>query len=442
MLVQHNCVLPLQTMKSDDDVVYKIEIDDILHRLRYPRFLLHVRECLGKTHEMLLEGLLEHGRLRSHQLFARASASPGYDRDSNQGKSLEDIFGELVEGRFVERVPIGYGSKQRSVSDGKAEQVGSQATEREKSNDVQSRSTIHDDRHKLSAEVVGLGEEDDALWRVNANEFNRRFRHIACAALVREKVDQSAGHLLLTMLELSRGHEVQVDEERSTSVTEADIMQKLSGSGAATQMKNMKSALEKLSADTSELISCIGNTHGGANYCVNMRRIIDLIRIKEIEAVVRERFGGPACRIFRLLLLKRNLEQKQIAEMAMIPVKDTRELLYKLLKAEYVQIQEVARTSDHAPSRTFYLWRVDLLRVVEQVGRDLYRATSNLRARLLYELSQEKETLMLLERAQDKSTIPLTTGQRQNLVRMRTKATRLEGAIMRLDELVLIFNVM
>lgn len=442
MLVQHNCVLPLQTMKSDDDVVYKIEIDDILHRLRYPRFLLHVRECLGKTHELLLEGLLEHGRLRSHQLFARASASPGYDRDSNQGKSLEDIFGELVEGRFVERVPIGYGSKQRSVSDGKAEQVGSQATEREKSNDVQSRSTIHDDRHKLSAEVVGLGEEDDALWRVNANEFNRRFRHIACAALVREKVDQSAGHLLLTMLELSRGHEVQVDEERSTSVTEADIMQKLSGSGAATQMKNMKSALEKLSADTSELISCIGNTHEGANYCVNMRRIIDLIRIKEIEAVVRERFGGPACRIFRLLLLKRNLEQKQIAEMAMIPVKDTRELLYKLLKAEYVQIQEVARTSDHAPSRTFYLWRVDLLRVVEQVGRDLYRATSNLRARLLYELSQEKETLMLLERAQDKSTIPLTTGQRQNLVRMRTKATRLEGAIMRLDELVLIFNVM
>ena len=102
--------------------------------------------------------------------------------------------------------------------------------------------------------------------------------------------------------------------------------------------------------------------------------------------MVRDRFGGPACRIFRLLLMKRNLEQKQIAEMvfyhvylrrnanfsidfqAMISVKDTRELLYKLLKAKYVQIQEVARTSDHAPSRTFYLWRVDLPYVEEQVG--------------------------------------------------------------------------
>ena len=73
---------------------------------------------------------------------------------------------------------------------------------------------------------------------------------------------------------------------------------------------------------------------------------------------MRERFGGPACRIFRLLLLKRQLEQKQIAEMAMIPVKDTRELLYKLVKVEFVQLQEVARTADHSPSRTFYLWRV------------------------------------------------------------------------------------
>lgn len=78
----------------------------------------------------------------------------------------------------------------------------------------------------------------------------------------------------------------------------------------------------------------------------------------QVDAVVRERFGGPACRIFRLLLLKRQLEQKQIAEMAMIPVKDTRELLYKLVKVEFVQLQEVARTADHSPSRTFYLWRV------------------------------------------------------------------------------------
>jgi hypothetical protein len=44
----------------------------------------------------------------------------------------------------------------------------------------------------------------------------------------------------------------------------------------------MKAVITKLAGDTSELISCVGETHGGANYCVNMRRIVDLIRIKEV----------------------------------------------------------------------------------------------------------------------------------------------------------------
>ena len=57
-----------------------------------------------------------------------------------------------------------------------------------------------------------------------------------------------------------------------------------------------------------------------------------------------------------------------VLDQAMISVKDTREFLYKLLKAQYVQIQEVARTVDHAPSRTFYLWRVNSSHVSQQVG--------------------------------------------------------------------------
>lgn len=141
------------------------------------------------------------------------------------------------------------------------------------------------------------------------------------------------------------------------------------------------------------------------------------------------------------MLLKSNLEQKQVAELAMIPVKDTRELLYKLLKAEYVQIQEVSRTSDHAPSRTFFLWRVDLARAIENVERELFRTTSNLRSRLLHELARERETLSLLECAADKVTVALTPGQRCNLARMRTIGTRLESSLQRLDELLPLFDV-
>lgn len=452
VLIQQNCVAPLRGETPDSDTLYHIHVDNILHRLRYPRFLLHTRECMGETHEALLEGLLEHGRLRARALFERAESSRGADEKET---NAEKAFEELVEGRFVERVPVGFGDVHAGQSADEDEDLmdredreddrsdGSPPPSRSASAAKRRRRSSGGGRDvsaRLEASGGGFGEEDD-LWRVNADEFNRRFRHVACAALVREKVDDAAGHLLLAMLELSRAHEAKVNEERSTPVSEAEIVRKVLAENADFGVDRAKSTLEKMANDTSELISCVGDAHGGPNYCVNMRRIIDLIRMKEIEAVVRERFGGPACRIFRLLIMKRNLEQKQIAEMAMIPVKDTRELLYKLLKAEYVQIQEVARTSDHAPSRTFYLWRVDLLRVVEHVGRELYRATSNLRARLIHELSQERETLQLLERAQDTSTVPLTTGQRQNLARMRTVATSLESSLLRLDELVCFFAV-
>jgi hypothetical protein len=55
--------------------------------------------------------------------------------------------------------------------------------------------------------------------------------------------------------------------------------------------------------------------------------------------------------------------RRQIAEMAMLPVKDTRTILYRLLKGNYVTLQEVSKTGDHNPQRTLYVWRVDIPKV-------------------------------------------------------------------------------
>jgi len=456
VLIQQNCATASRGETDHSDAVYHIDVDTILHRLRYPRFLLHVRECMGETHENLLEGLLEHGRLSARRIVeppeSRSRISAGSAASDDFRARRASAFEDLVEERFVERVPLGFGEGSMDVrwdsnahrfersEDGSGSEGTVSRRARARSRPRDSGKFRYVPERPASGDAEGFDAEDD-LWRINADEFNRRFMHVACAALVREKVDESAGVLLLAMLGVSRSRDAERNEERSTPVSEADILRKVLEENPGFGAELAKRTLEKMANDTSELISRVLETNGDSSYCVNTRRVVDLIRVKEIEAVVRERFGGPARRVFRLLIMKRHLEQKQIAEMAMIPVKDTRELLYKLLKAEYVQIQEVARTSDHAPSRTFYLWRVDLLRVVEQVGRELYRATSNLRARLIHELSRERETLMLLERAQDKSAVPLTAGQRQNVARMRTVATNLEISLLRLDELVCVFAV-
>lgn len=158
---------------------------------------------------------------------------------------------------------------------------------------------------------------------------------------------------------------------------------------------------------------------------------------------MRQRFGGPACRIFRLLLLKGQLEQKQIAEMAMIPVKDTRELLYRLLKVDFVQLQEVARTADHAPARTFYLWRVGHLHVIDRLHNELHRTVAKVRARLKHEADQDAEVLKLVRMnvgpaSDGASGVSLTTGERMRAMRLRHVSNVLEACLLRLDQLQLL----
>jgi hypothetical protein len=53
--------------------------------------------------------------------------------------------------------------------------------------------------------------------------------------------------------------------------------------------------------------------------------------------------------------------------------------------------QEVPRTSDRAPSRTFYLWLCDWRAAAQRHGVDLLRAAGNVNARLNHELNAEQE---------------------------------------------------
>lgn len=330
-----------------------------------------------------------------------------------------------------------------------------------------------------------------------SQEFNRRFRHELCVELVRQKLDTAAGDVLAVMLQLSRPHETRLREDRSAPLAEDAIAAAVAKSTASGQARLSNAAVSGASRPAAhsrarcrltrlalrrrapppgrrhvrgacalkhraapstpdaeahrpparaQLVTCVGEVHGRASYCVNMSRIIGLIRMREVDAVVRERFGGPACRIFRLLMLKRQLEQKQIAEMAMIPVKDTRELLYRLTKVEFVQLQEVARTADHAPSRTFYLWNVDLRRVNDRLCSELHCTVARVRARLLHEVEREADTMARLEAltagtsADGHAAVSLNDDQRARLRRVRQVAAALEVSLMRLDRLQLLFR--
>lgn len=57
----------------------------------------------------------------------------------------------------------------------------------------------------------------------------------------------------------------------------------------------------------------------------------------------------------------------------------------------WLRLQDIPRTTDHAPSRTFYTFRVSTDNVCFVLAGNLYQAALNVRLRLQHEMLQEKE---------------------------------------------------
>ncbi|XP_034710606.1 DNA-directed RNA polymerase III subunit rpc3-like [Vitis riparia] len=89
VLIQHNCV---QAFAIQQEVgfgeaprvvtQYMALFHNILHRMRFAKFLAIVSEELDKECEEILEGLLQHGRLTLEQILDRAKSN------QSEGKSL------------------------------------------------------------------------------------------------------------------------------------------------------------------------------------------------------------------------------------------------------------------------------------------------------------------------------------------------------------------
>jgi DNA-directed RNA polymerase III subunit RPC3 len=80
------------------------------------------------------------------------------------------------------------------------------------------------------------------------------------------------------------------------------------------------------------------------------------LRQRILEAATREWHGQQGVRLMRLLLSTGKLEEKQISKFALMGMKDVRTLLAAMSNDMLVSIQEIPKTADRAPSRTFYLW--------------------------------------------------------------------------------------
>jgi DNA-directed RNA polymerase III subunit RPC3 len=142
-------------------------------------------------------------------------------------------------------------------------------------------------------------------------------------------------------------------------------------------------------------------------------------------------------RIFRLLLIKKQLEEKQVTQFTMLPPSESRSLLFRLFQDGLLQMQEVPKTQDHHPSRTFYLWNVNLTVVYEKLIEDMFKTVLNLRMR-----HSNERNKVLTKIGGDVSNISSTLSSEQNslLERFGKIEIRLEYSILHLMKLIMQFE--
>ncbi|XP_038682927.1 DNA-directed RNA polymerase III subunit RPC3 [Tripterygium wilfordii] len=465
VLIQHNCVQSFILEQpggfGDGPKVithYMPLIDNILHRMRFSKFLRVVSEELDKECEELLEGLLQHGRLSVQQMLDRAKDT------KKQGNnivlnSIREILCRLVTARFVECCPDPEPILTESPpEDATAKKKGAKSakgkTEEPKSleqrvlaaavpmeakrfstaliteSDVGGRApgmTIGEKRKPDALENVTWKPDalENVTWRANYEECIRRLRHKACIENVASQLDNDAAVVLKAMIDASRSEENKIKAENSGPLSMSSIYEEVIKSESGRNMTLDRVRTHLIQLGTPPFVRAVDES-----YIIDFNCIIEQAQKEEVESIVLKRYGNDAYSMFRLLLANNGglLETKKISDATFVEKENAQKILYKLWKGDYLHMEKL-----EFKLANLLLWKVNKRTLWEHVLDEMFHAALNLSRRLAYELEQEKEVLSL---PADRRAGPL----KDRYERIRRVRLLLESAQMKLDDGIMLFH--
>ncbi|XP_068616368.1 DNA-directed RNA polymerase III subunit RPC3 [Brachionichthys hirsutus] len=459
---------------------YRASCDRILGILRYPRYIYTAKTLYGDTGELIVEELLQRGEMTMSCTVK--TVADRLTQNMEEGRTMDysevtSAFGKLVETHFLQRRPpvVRSGTtdsptpappatpKPRSTPAATSQPTPESFPDCYKVPHVtligkgKRRLSSEDGEDQRNAKKPKMEPEthgDEGIyWQVNFERFHLHFRDQAIISAIANKLDPTSSEIVRTMLRMS---------EVTTSPT-ATCTKPLSANEIFRSLPSsyniarpiLDQYLTLLVDDPMEFVGRAGES-GGGMYVVNLHRALANLARATLESVVQERFGSRSARIFRLLLRKRHLEQKQVEDFAMIPAKEAKDMLYTLLSQNLVQLQEIPKTPDYAPSRTFYLYTVNQLQTSRLLLHNCYKTVANLIERRLFET---KESKRLLEKSQRIEAIMaslqvsgaepeqlteveemITAPERQQLEALRLHVNKLDSAENQTDETIFLLE--
>ncbi|XP_020264045.1 DNA-directed RNA polymerase III subunit RPC3 isoform X2 [Asparagus officinalis] len=464
VLIQHNCVQAFSVPKLGGpgglpklQTKYMILFDNVLHRLRFAKFLAIVRNDLGPKCEALLEGLLQHGRLTFDQLVLRAT--------SKQPEATQDCvrtnFNELVQSHYIERCPRAdpfiaptpetkpgrRGSKSSveiptieeqailaaSLSDierfsGISPATNAGVEEKDEKLSEHSPSVSVGNKRKreieVDSDVQATISETEILWRANFEKFVHCLKKKACVENIRSRLGVDAAVILEAMIESNCDQKA--TENSSVTATMDAILE-----GVRRKPGGNAMALEQVRIILDQLGCHLCSEDTGALYTIDLKGVIEICRNDEVESLVLRRYGKEAFRILRLLVKDGGKkETDMIADTTFIEKKENQVLLYKLWKDEYLDVERVVTAV--GKQLTYFLWEVNKKKLLMHIVNDMYHAALNLSKRAGHMIEQDPEILLPKQGLPEKLQKEKTAEKRRWMI--------LQSSLAKLDDALMLFH--
>ncbi|XP_020223066.1 DNA-directed RNA polymerase III subunit rpc3 isoform X2 [Cajanus cajan] len=455
VLVQHNCAQAFVPAPEDDvgrlrvRTEYMALFDNIIHRLRFPKFLEIVSRKLDEECVELLDGLLRDGRLTLKQMVDRASQGKENAVATN---TVREILCKLLAARFVERCPAPEPVVSTSFKESTTKKRGAKSAKIfEAPETLEQRvieaavpgdgirfsltpdtgSNVDGETNSDDAQMsVEENVEDQILWRANFEEFIRHLRHKVLIENVRTQHDDGTATVLNAVLEATRTGERKVKMDNSVPLSLDAIITEVMKTDTGRTM-----TIDRIRASLGQL-GCSQRMIVDDSYSIDLKKIIERARNEEVDSIVLKRYGRDAYRMFRLLSKDGEFrDTDQIAASTLVEKKEAPKLLYKLWDDNYLYMEKIPVSGAKIPNTFILMWKVNKPLLWEYVLDEMYHAALNLNLRMAFEQEKDEE---LLNVPKDKLKEPGPLQKKYK--RLQNVWLLLGSSLMKLDDALMLFH--
>ncbi|KAE9027938.1 hypothetical protein PR003_g2945 [Phytophthora rubi] len=290
-------------------------------------------------------------------------------------------------------------------------------------------------------------DERSLVWRFGVTQLLRDLRHKACIRFATENINAVAGVIVAAMLQHSSPREREKDEPTSFPVSARDLFDMESVKKALPPEANnpwrlLLNYIMVMCRDKSGMVMKVAQeafdptqarAGDGGQYVVHMQKIVEFLQQATTHAYIQDKYGVASARIVRLLMEKRQLEQKTIGELALLPSNDARHRLYELYTDKLLKMQEIPKRADHNPAFTFFCWSVDVPQMQTRITERVQDSLCRLRRRRKSEAEENKELIARSEQLVEANDL-------DKFDKLSRSLDRIDRAIIHLDGMLMLYR--